>query len=68
MIMDRNEVFSDKLSMHFFELKKISKNPKTSREQWLPFINADSEADFEMVEATSMPVIRSSLNTISKYK
>ena len=68
MIKDRNEIFSDKFSMHFFELKKISKNPKTIREQWLPFINADSEADFEMVETTSIPVIRLSLNTISKYK
>ena len=62
--MDRNEVFSDKLSMHFFEPKKISKNPKTSREQWLQFINADSEEDFEMVEATSMPIIQKAVKVI----
>ncbi len=43
MIKGKNEIFSDKFSMHFFELKKISKHPKTSREQWLQFINADSE-------------------------
>lgn len=50
--------------MHFFELKKISKNPKTSREQWLRFINADSEEDFEMVEATSMPIIQKAVKVI----
>lgn len=43
MIKGKNEIFSDKFSTHFFELKKISKHPKTSREQWLRFINADSE-------------------------
>lgn len=64
MIKGRNEVFSDKFSMHFFELKKIGKNPKTSREQWLQFINADSEEDFEMVEATSMPIIQKAVKVI----
>ena len=64
MIKDRNEIFSDKFSMHFFELKKISKNPKTSREQWLQFINADSEEDFEMVEATSIPIIQKAVKVI----
>ena len=64
MIKGKKEVFSDKFSMHFFELKKISKNPKTSREQWLQFINADSEEDFEMVEATSMPIIQKAVKVI----
>lgn len=64
MIKGKNEIFSDKFSMHFFELKKISKHPKTSREQWLQFINADSEEDFEMVEATSMPIIQKAVKVI----
>ena len=64
MIKGKNEVFSDKFSMHFFELKKVSKNPKTSREQWLQFINADSQEDFEMVEATSMPIIQKAVKVI----
>lgn len=64
MIKGKDEVFSDKFSMHFFELKKISKNPKTSREQWLQFINADSEEDFEMVEATGMPAIQKAVRVI----
>lgn len=64
MIKGKNEIFSDKFSMHFFELKKISKHPKTSREQWLRFINADSEEDFEMVEATSMPIIQKAVKVI----
>lgn len=65
MIKDTNEVFSDKFSIHFFELKKISKNPKTSREQWLQFINADSKEDFEMVQATTnMPTIQKAVKVI----
>ena len=64
MIKGKNEIFSDKFSMHFFELKKISKHPKTSREQWLQFINADSEEDFEMVEATSIPIIQKAVKVI----
>lgn len=64
MVKGKNEVFSDKFSMHFFELKKISKNPKTSREQWLQFINADSEEDFKMVETTSMPAIQKAVRVI----
>lgn len=64
MIKGKNEIFSDKFNMHFFELKKISKHPKTSREQWLQFINADSEEDFEMVEATSMPIIQKAVKVI----
>lgn len=64
IIKGSNEIFSDKFSMHFFELKKLSKHPKTSREQWLQFINADSEEDFEMVEATSMPIIQKAVKVI----
>ncbi len=64
IIKGSNEIFSDKFSMHFFELKKLSKHPKTSREQWLQFINADSEEDFEMVEATSMPIIQKAVKII----
>ena len=64
MIRGKNEIFSDKFSVHFFEPKKISKHPKTCREQWLRFINADSEEDFEMVEATSMPIIQKAVKVI----
>lgn len=64
MIKDRNEAFSDKFSMHFFELKKINKKRATNCEQWLQFINADGEEDFEMVEATSMPIIQKAARVI----
>lgn len=65
MIKGTNEVFTDKFSIHFFELKKISKHPKTSREQWLQFINADSREDFEMVQATTnMPTIQKAVKVI----
>ncbi len=64
MIKGKDEVFSDKFCMHFFELKKINKKPTNTREQWLQFINADSEEDFEMVEATSMPIIQKAVKVI----
>ena len=64
MIKGRNEVFSDKFCMHFFELKKVSEKPTTKREQWLQFINADSKEDFEMVEATSTPIIQKAVRVI----
>ena len=63
-IKGKDEVFSDKFCMHFFELKKINKKPTNTREQWLQFINADSEEDFEMVEATSMPIIQKAVRVI----
>ena len=50
--------------MNYFELKKISKNEKKSGEKWLKLINADSEEDFEMVEATSMPIIQKAVKVI----
>lgn len=44
-IKDTGEIFSDKFSVHFFELKKMSRkpDPKNRKELWLQYINADKE-------------------------
>lgn len=66
MIKGTDEVFSDKFSIHFFELKKVGKkpNPDNRRELWLQFINADSEEDFEMISQTNVPIMQKAVNVI----
>ena len=66
IIKGTNEVFSDKMSIHFFELKKVSKkpNPDNNRELWLQFINADSEEDFEMINQTNVPIMQKAVRVI----
>ncbi|MCM1328130.1 MAG: Rpn family recombination-promoting nuclease/putative transposase [Ruminococcus sp.] len=66
VVKQTGEVFSDKMSIHFFELKKVGKkpNPKNSRELWLQFINADSEEDFEMINQTNIPIMQKAVRVI----
>ena len=66
MIKGTDEVFSDKFSIHFFELKKVGKmpNPDNSRELWLQFINADSEEEFEMISQTHVPIMQKAVKVI----
>ncbi|MBQ5332475.1 MAG: Rpn family recombination-promoting nuclease/putative transposase [Oscillospiraceae bacterium] len=66
MIKGTNEVFSDKFSIHFFELKKVGKkpDPNNSRELWLQFINADSEEEFDMIDRTNVPIMQKAVHVI----
>ena len=66
MIKGTDEVFSDKFSIHFFELKKVGKNPdpENRRKLWLQFINADSEEDLEMISQTNVPIMQKAVNVI----
>ena len=66
MIKGTNEVFSDKMSIHFCELKKLSKkpNPGNRRELWLQFINADSEEELEMINQTNIPIMQKAVRVI----
>lgn len=61
-----NKLFTDKFSMHFFELKKIGKkiNPYNGKELWLQFINAESEEDFEMINQTNIPIMQKAVHVI----
>lgn len=50
----RQEVLSDKMDIHFFELKKIKKAVKHKpMEDWLNLINAETEGELMDVEATT---------------
>lgn len=57
-IKDTGEIFSDKFSIHFFELKKVGKevNPNNRRELWMQFLNASSEEEFEVLKQTNVPI------------
>ena len=63
---NRHELFSDKMSLHFFELPKISdKLDIHDRKQlWLQLINADTEEDFAMLRETNVPIIQESVGKI----
>lgn len=65
-IKDTGEIFSDKFSIHFFELKKVGKevNPNNRRELWMQFLNADSEEEFEVLKQTNVPIMNKAVNII----
>ena len=66
VVKQTGEIFSDKLNIHFFELKKVNRqpNPQNSCELWLQFINADSEEDFEMISQTNIPIMQKAVRVI----
>ncbi len=60
------EIFSDKFSIHFFELQKVNKkvDPDNRRELWMHFLNANSEEEFEMLKDTKVPIMERAVNVI----
>lgn len=65
-VKDRDEIFSDKFSIHFFELQKVNKkvDPDNRRELWMHFLNANSEEEFEMLKDTKVPIMERAVNVI----
>ena len=65
-IKETGEVFSDKFSIHFFELKKVGKTPDPNNRKalWLQFMNAESEEELEMIKNTEVPVMERAVNVI----
>jgi predicted transposase/invertase (TIGR01784 family) len=62
----RHEVLTDKCGIHFFELKKISKevNPHDKMELWLQLINAETKEEFAMLEQTGDAPIQKAVYTL----
>ncbi len=62
----RNELFSDKLSLYFFELKKVGNivDINDRKKIWLQLINANNEKELEELENTNISIIQKSVNTI----
>lgn len=65
---NRNELFTDKLALYFFELKKVGKDIDAANRKkiWLQLINADSEKELEDLDNTNISIIHKSVNTIQK--
>jgi len=61
LVMEKQKgaVLSDKLSIHFFELKKLKKetNLNDRKELWMKFINAESEEELNMIEQAKSPIV-----------
>ncbi len=66
VIKGTDKIFSDKFKIHFFELRKVSKELDINNrmELWLQFINAESEEDFTMLENTNVPIMRKAVQVI----
>ena len=60
---ERDEVMTDKLAIHFFELKKVGKYKRNKRmEDWLTLINAETEGDLmALQQSTSIPEIQKTI-------
>lgn len=60
---ERGELLTDKFSIHFFELKKLSKFKKNKRmEDWLNLINAETEGDLmEIQQTTTIPEVKDTI-------
>lgn len=62
----RNELFSDKLALHFFELKKVggSLNADDRKRLWLQLIKADSDEELRELKKVKVPIIQKSVETV----
>ena len=66
--VEHNNKLSDKMAIHFFELKKVPKDIDKSRrkELWLQFIKADEKEEFDMLERTNVIGIQKGVEAIYK--
>ena len=66
VIKGTDTVFSDKMSIHFFELRKVDRELNTGDKKkiWLQFINADKEEEFKMLEDSNIPEISKAVRVI----
>ncbi len=67
----REEYLNDKLSIHFYELKKLPQETEENRYdsvlQWLRLINAETEEDLNMSEKSDIPEIRDAVTVVRTF-
>ena len=62
MIKGTEEIFTDKMSIRFLELRKCKTYDKDNPlETWLQFLNANTEEDFEMVQSVGNEAINNAV-------
>ena len=66
--VEHSSKLTDKMSIHFFELKKLPKNIDNSKrkELWLRFIKADDKEAFDMLENTNVDGIKKGIQAVYK--
>ncbi len=62
----RRELFSDKLALYFFELRKVGNSVDVNdrKKLWLQLINANTSKELKDLENTNIPIIQKSVDTI----
>lgn len=65
-VTETGEIFSDKMTLYFFELKKLSKKlaAGNSRELWLQFINAESKEELDMISQANDPIMQKAVRVV----
>lgn len=68
MEKSRHEILTDKIALHFFELKKIGKVNKqsTPMELWLQLVNAETEEELSMLEQTNVKEIQDAVMIVRR--
>ena len=63
MESERHELLTDKLAIHFFELKKVGKTRKNKpMDDWLELINAETEDDLmALQQSTTIPEVQETI-------
>ena len=62
----RNELLTDRMHLHFFELPKVSTKPDTadSVQLWLQLFKAKRKGDFDMLKETNVAEIQKGIDVI----
>ncbi|MDE6730108.1 MAG: Rpn family recombination-promoting nuclease/putative transposase, partial [Oscillospiraceae bacterium] len=63
---DTGEQFTDLLSLHFFELRKVNAVLDTNdrKAMWMHLIKADTEEELNMIKETNIPVMEQAVQVI----
>lgn len=66
--VEHDNKLTDKMAIHFFELKKVPLNidKSTRKELWLQFIKADDKEAFDMLENTNVTGIQKGIQAVYK--
>ena len=67
----RNEEYSDKMQIYFYELNKLpdvtEENKQNPVLQWLRLINAETEDDLNMLENSNIPEIKDAVEVVKFF-
>ena len=64
--IEHNEKLTDKIEIHFFELKKVKGAPDKNdlKKLWLQFLKAETKEEFAMLENIGVPAIEKAVQAI----